>query len=179
MRHLALAALLALLACGCAARFSAGAVRNEIVVQQGRQPLGLYEINLGRFTTSLLKHVMTSPDGEVPFQGLRELELAIFDTESDAGPAIDVTLMDTRGWEPVVRILDGRSSAMVLVRELDDLAIGDLVVVAAGERKVVFGRLQGSLDRRLPEALGEAFRSEGTDGLRSVFDRLAAESDED
>ena len=133
----------------------------------------MYEVSLGRFTTALLKRALSGPDGDVPFSGMRELEVAIFDTAASGGPALDTTLLAIDGWDPIVRIVDERRSAIVLVRGLTETSIGDLVVVASGREKVVYGRLRGVLDADLPAALGDAFREGGTERLQDVFNELA------
>ena len=179
---LVLAALVA--AAGCATAFSPQLVRDEIVRQQGKNPRDAFELNLGRFTTLLLKQVLTSEDGKVPFAGLSGLELAVFDAPSESGPAIDVTRIPVRGWEPLIRLNNENRSGMVLVRggrsarlrEEGKARIADLVVVGSGTHQVIYARLWGSLDPNLPSSLADVLREEGVDGVRGVLSDLAGES---
>lgn len=167
---------------GCATRFSPDTIRDEIVRQRGGEdPLGVFELNLGRFTTMLLRSAIAGDGGEVPFAGVRELQLAVFESPGDGGPALDATRIPVRGWEPVVRAVDGRRSGLVLVRQGTiprwsgrgvRSSIGDLVIVASGPERVVYARLRGGLDPELPTALGELLRTGGPDELRRVLTEL-------
>ena len=177
----------ALIACsvlGCAVRFSPQTIRQEIFSQRGQDPLGVYEMNLGRFTTLLLRSALSDAEGNAPFAGLERIQLAIYQAPSERGPAIDVTLMDVHGWEPVLRVLDEGRSGMVLVRSGKflpwsngdgDATVGDIVFVGAGRQNVVYARLRGVLGADLPNALGDAFRDGGPDEVRRVLTELGAE----
>jgi len=165
-RRLLGVALLACLSLGCATRYSPSTVRQEIVRQRGVDPRSAFELTLGRLTTYLLKSALTTEGGDVPFAGLSELQLAVYEVPEHEGPAIDVTLFGIRGWEPTIRARDERRSIMILVRASgrlpwsdDDATIGDLVVVGAGRSKVVYGRLQGTLNPELPAKLREMFKN--------------------
>lgn len=182
---LVLAALV--LTAGCATAFSPQLVRDEIVRQQGKDPREAFELNLGRFTTLLLKQALTSEEGKVPFAGLSGLELAVFDAPSERGPAIDVTRIPVRGWEPIIRLNNENRSGMVLVRggrsarrgEAGRARVADLVVVGSGTHQVIYARLWGSLDPDLPSSLGDVLREEGVDGVRGVLSNLAGEGSGD
>ena len=162
---------------GCATAFSPEMIRGEIVRQSGENPRRAFEVNLGRFTTLLLRQALATPEGEVPFAGLTGLELAVFEIETPRdGPVIDVTRIPVRGWEPVVRVLDRGRSGMVLVRGArrgDEPAgrryVADLVVVGSGPGQVVYARLRGNLDPRVPGALGDVLREDGTAGIRRAL----------
>lgn len=167
------------LALGCATRFSPATIRSEIVRQRGADPLTQFELNLGRFTTYMLKTALTTETGEVPFAGLSELQLSVYEIPEGQGAAIDVGRIEVRGWEPVVRFGDASRSIMILVRgsgrmpwSADSGSIGDLVVVGAGRRKVVYGRLRGTLSSDLPSRLGDVFRGGGPDAVMQVFSDL-------
>ena len=162
---------LALLLSGCATHFSPGMVREEIVRQSGEDPLSALELNLSRFTTLLLKSALAGGSGEIPFAGLSSLQLAVYTVPRGEGPAIDVTKIAVRGWEPVVRTYDSTRSGMLLIRPRGD-AIGQLVVVGAGPEKVVYGRLTGVLSRDLPEALGNVLERGGPDALQRALNEL-------
>lgn len=173
--------LLACLLVGCAAHFSPGTVRQEIVRQRGQDPLSVSEFNIGRFTTLLVRRALVTEGGALPFAGVRELQLAVYEVRPAQGPAIDVTRIGTGGWEPVVRVHDNVRSAMVLIRGTrtsswgtsDATAtIGDLVVIGAGQRTVVYARLCGSLSADLPSALGEVVRRGGPDEIRRTLMEL-------
>jgi hypothetical protein len=72
-------------------------IRDELESQSGRDPLTAFELNLGRFTTLLIKS------------------------------ALDVTRIGVRGWEQVVRFLDQQRSGMVLIKpsgeDIGDLVV--------------------------------------------------------
>ncbi len=155
----------------CATPFSPELIRQEIITQRGSDPLSAFELNLGRFTTHLLKTALSGENGEVPFAGLGNLQLAVYEAPSDNGPAIDVTRIDVVGWEQVLRINDGKHSGMVLIQPSGD-RIADLVVVGAGNRKVVYARLGGDLDPSLPETFGELMRAGGPEEIQRVLQRL-------
>ncbi len=161
---------------GCATRFNPEVIREEIIQQSGQAPLGVFELNLGRFTTLLIRNTLTQgTNGEtLPFAGLQQLHLAVYEAPSELGPAIDVTKIPIRGWEPLVRLHNDTRSGVLLIRS-DSEAISDLVVVGASQQKVVYARLQGKLSRDLPSALGDILRNKGPDGVRSVLTTLVEE----
>ena len=70
-----------------------------------------------------------------------------------------------RGWEPTVRGKTPTGSTLVLVRSQGD-AIGDVVLVAADAKQAIYARLAGRLPQELPEALGQAVATRGTDGVK-------------
>lgn len=155
----------------CATNFTPELVRQEIVAQRGVDPLSAFELDLGRFTTLLIKSALAGEDGELPFAGLDSLQLAVYEAPSDSGPALDVTRFSFTGWDQVLRVHDPDSSGMVLVQPRSD-SIGDLVVVGAGPRKVVYARLTGRLSRDLPDALGDVLREGGPDEVQRVLTQL-------
>lgn len=162
---------LALLLGGCATNFSPEMVRQEIRTQSGTDPLSAFELNLGRFTTLLIKTALAGEDGEVPFAGLGSLEVAVYDASNDSGPVIDVTRIEVTGWDPVVRFLNPDSSGMVLIQPSGD-RIGDLVLIGAGTRKVVYARLEGDLDPSLADSLGDVMKSGGPDEIQRLLSQL-------
>lgn len=151
------------LALACATHFSPQTVRDEITRQTGQAPDKAFEFTLGEMTMGLAKRLAASASdsGELPLAGLDELELAVYPVPPGKAGALDFTLMPVRGWEPVVKVKGERGSGFVLVRAESGDTIGDLVVVAAGAEKVVYGRLKGRLPKSLPAALGEAVKSGG------------------
>lgn len=165
------------LASGCATRFSPATIRGEIVRQRGVDPQSQFELNLGRFTTYMLKTALVTADGEVPFSGVSQFQLAVYGVPEHQDSAIDVTRIEVRGWEPVLRFDDKSRSIMILVRgggeSEEGRTIGDLVVVGAGRRKVVYGRLRGSLSPDLPSKLGAVFRDGGPDAVQEILEGLA------
>ena len=171
LRSTILLLVLAMALTSCATPFSPELVRQEIVTQRGVDPLSAFELNLGRFTTHLIKTVLAGKDGELPFAGLGSLQLAVYEAPSDSGPAIDVTRIAVVGWEQVLRVSDERYSGMVLVQPRGE-RIADLVVVGAGTRKVVYARLGGDLDPSLPGTLGEIMRSGGPEEIQRVLSQL-------
>jgi hypothetical protein len=168
---LALGATLLLL-CGCATRFSPGTVRDELARQSGRDPRTTFELNLGRFTTLLIKSALdVEQDGELPLAGLDQLQLAVYESPAERGPAMDVTQIPVRGWEPVIRFLDRERSGLVLIRGSGE-GIGDLVLVGAGRETVLYARLRGRLSLTLPEALSKALREQGPEAVRDTLIEL-------
>jgi hypothetical protein len=162
---------LTLLLAGCATNFSPRLIRSEIVDQRGQDPLAAIELDLGRFTTLMIKSALAGASGELPFAGLESLQFAVYEIPSDSGPALDVTRIRITGWEQVLRAHDPKRSGMVLIRPRGD-RVGDLVVLAAGPQKVVYGRLRGALSPDLPAAMGEVLERGGPDELQRVLSRL-------
>ncbi len=155
----------------CATNFTPELVRKEIATQNGEDPLSAFELNLGRFTTLLIKSALAGEDGELPFAGLSSLQLAVYEVSPDSGPALDVTRFSFTGWDQVIRVHEQDSSGMVLVQPQRD-SIGDLVVVGSGPRKVVYARLTGRLSRELPGALGDVLRDGGPDEVQKILSQL-------
>ncbi|MCU0222564.1 MAG: hypothetical protein MUF27_00520 [Acidobacteria bacterium] len=169
---------LLLAAAACATAFSPARIRDEIVRQTGQDPQRAFEFTLGPTTMSLARAVLggtAAEGGGLPLAGLDALELAVYDAPPapPEGAGLDFTRMPVTGWEPVVKTRDGARSALVLVRGERDDAIGDLVLVASGERQVLYARLRGQLSRRLPEALAEAVKSGGTEGVKDALMSLS------
>ena len=172
-RRVAVAVLVALMLFlgACATNFTPELVRQEIVTQRGVDPLAAFELDLGYFTTQLIKSALAGEDGELPFAGLDSLQLAVYEAPAESGPALDVSRFVFTGWDQVLRVHDPDKSGMVLVRPRSD-SIGDLVVVGAGPQKVVYARLTGRLSRELPVALGDVLRRGGPEELQQVLSRL-------
>ena len=171
------AAVLVLVAPGCATHFSAHAVRTEIVRQTGQDPQSVFELNLGRMTMALARQALadSSSDGTLPLAGLASFELAVYGLPGAAlagQRAFDFTAMAVRGWEPTLRFAKDGRSGVVLVRAPGD-TIGDLVLLAAGEKSALYARLRGTLSRDLPAALGEAIQTGGTDAVQRELQALA------
>jgi len=155
----------------CATHFSPELIRKEITHQTGQDPLSAFELDLGRFTTTLLKSVLAGDDEELPFAGLTSLQIAVYEVPNGSGPAIDVTRIKVTGWDQVLRAHNPQRSGMVLIRPKGE-SIGDLVVVGAGPRKVVYARLRGKLNPDLPAALGEVLQDGGPDEVQRVLEQL-------
>ncbi len=165
---------LALLSSACATNFTPELVRSEISRQRGVDPLRAFELDLGRFTTLLIKTALAGEDGELPFAGLSSLQLAVYEAAAQSGPVIDVTRMAVTGWEQVLRITDEKRSGMVLIQPKSN-AVSDLVVLGAGPRKVLYARLTGNLDPKLPSALGDVLREGGPEEVQRVLSQLGGE----
>jgi len=177
-KGLAVAALLgAVFASACATQFNAQSVRAEIVRQTGEDPQKAIELYLGPVTMALARHVLAGPariDGTLPLSGLTSFELAVYGVPSAAlsgARPLDFSVMKVRGWEPTLRLKDGLTSGMVLVRSTKE-HIGDLVMLVGGDKDVVFARLRGTLSRELPAAISEAVRSGSTEVVRRELQRL-------
>jgi len=164
----ALALLLAASALACAARLDAATIRAELVRQTGRPPLKEFEWNLGLTARLAMRALGTRPEQVLRIEGLSGLEVALYDADP-SGPAqdgpLDLSALDRRGWETVVRYRDPHSSALVVVRPSGE-RIRELVLVGAGRNQVVFARLEGRLDPGLPAELERAVRSEGPEATR-------------
>ena len=171
LRFLIVLMVLPWLLTSCATQFSPELMRQEILTQRGADPLSTFELNLGRFTTLLLKNALAGEDGELPFAGLGSLQLAVYEAPSDRGPALDVHRIEVVGWDPVLRFTDEDQSGMVLIQPRGE-RIADLVVVGAGTQKVVYARLNGDLDPSLPEALGNIVRSGGPEEIQALLAQL-------
>jgi len=179
-RRLACAAsVLLLLALGCSTRYSPSTVREEISRQRGVAPQSTFEIDLGRMTMYMIRSALNTADEKGPFEGLRAVQLAVFELPQGSGPALDVTRFGVRGWERVVRAHDERRSFMILVRSTGETSgsdpkeyIGDLVVVGAGAKRVVYGRLKGSLNPELPSRLSEIFERGGPEQIADSISGL-------
>lgn len=161
----------AVVASSCATNFSPELMRKEITRQRGVDPLAAFELDLGRFTTLMIKSALAGEDGELPFRGLQSLQVAVYQAPNESGPAIDVTRIQVSGWNQVVRMHNPKRSGMVLIRPKGD-AVRDLVVVGAGPKKVIYARLKGTLDRELPGQLGEVLREGGPDEVQRVLSEL-------
>jgi len=155
----------------CATNFSPELMRTEIARQSGEDPLSAFELNLGRFTTLLIKSALAGEDGELPFAGLESLQVAVYQVPNVEGPAIDVTQIAVTGWEQVIRAHNPERSGMVLIKPQAD-SVGDLVVVGAGPEKVIYARLRGSLSNELPAALAEVLQDGGPDEVQRVLTQL-------
>jgi hypothetical protein len=173
MRTGALAAvgIVASLSLGCATNFSPEMMRTQIRAQRGEDPRTAFELDLGRFTTSLIKSALAPDDGELPFAGLTSLQLAVYTVPAPSGPALDVTAIPVRGWDEVLRAHDERRSGMVLIKPKQQ-TIGDLVIVGAGPEKVIYARLKGRLDPELPSDLGAVLQEGGPDEVQRVLSEL-------
>ncbi len=159
---LLLALLTPLLA--CYTRFSPERVRAEIVRQTGQEPQTSFEFSLGGATMKLAKTVVSKATGEpMNFGGLTRIELAVFDVPQ--GKALDFTRMPVHGWDTLIKTRDQNRSLTIFVRTNGE-TLGDLVIIADGERQVLYGRLKGRLDRNLPSALERALRATGLQGLK-------------
>jgi hypothetical protein len=163
--------MLTLVVAGCATNFSPRLIRSEIFDQRGEDPLAAIELDLGRFTTLVIKSALAGADGELPFAGLESLQFAVYELPSQSGPALDVTRIRVTGWEQVLRAHNPQRSGLLLIRSRGD-RVGDLVVVGAGPKKVVYGRLRGALSPDLPAAMGDVLERGGPDELQRVLSRL-------
>ena len=168
-RLMAVAVVLAL--AGCATSFSPERIRSEIAAQTGSDPKGVLEFTLGPTTLALARTLFASASAETsggtqPLAGLKKLEFAVYDLPPGRAQTLDFTRMSITGWEPTVRKRDEKSSALVLIRGSEGDTVGDIVLVTAGETQAVYARLSGRLSRELPETLGNAIGSGGTEGVK-------------
>jgi hypothetical protein len=168
-RLMAVAVVLAL--AGCATSFSPERIRGEIAAQTGADPQGVFEFTLGPTTMALARTLFASASteaagGSQPLAGLKKLEFAVYDLPPGRAGSLDFTRMHVTGWEPTVRKRDEKSSALVLVRGSEGDTVGDVVLVTAGEQQAIYARLSGRLSNKLPQALGDAVSSGGTDGVK-------------
>lgn len=176
IRRAALGMGLAAGALACAATIDAESVRDELVHQTGRAPVRELEWNLGLTARLAMRALGTRPDELLPIQGLTGLEVALYEADpagsGDAAP-LDLGAIDRRGWETVVRFRDAGASALVAVRPGGG-EIEELVLVGSDRSQVVFARLVGSLDPRLPEALGTSVMTRGPEATKDALVELGA-----
>ncbi len=170
MQRLMAVAVVLVLA-GCATSFSPERIRGEIATQTGADPQGVFEFTLGPTTMALARTLFASASTEAaggsrPLSGLKKLEFAVYDLPPGRAKALDFTRMRVTGWEPTVRKRDEKGSALVLVRGEEGDTVGDIVLVTAGESQAIYARLSGRLSSKLPQALGDAVASGGTDGVK-------------
>ncbi|MGH9382030.1 MAG: hypothetical protein ACRD2Z_15660 [Thermoanaerobaculia bacterium] len=162
----------------CAASLSPQSVRDEIVRQTGRPPASELELKLGRLLMATTRAAVPAKES-LPLQGLRRLEIAFYGLE----PATELTRLDfssmrPRGWDSAVRWAGPESTALVLVRpKQESRPIGDLVLVASGERKVLYARLGGRMARTLPEKLRGAIERGGPDAVHHELMELTDDDD--
>jgi hypothetical protein len=165
-----------ILCASCATSFSPADTRAEIARQTGADPPRVLEFNLGTVTMALARQVIgPGADGSLPLGGLTRIEVAVYDVPA-GGTALDFTRMAVRGWEPTVRARTPTGSTLVLVRASGD-SIGDLVLVAADARQVLYSRPAGRLSRELPVALGQAVSSRRTEGVKQELMSLTGKPD--
>lgn len=164
MQPLRIAVVVAAVLCvtACAANLSPRDVRDEIVRQTGEPPATGLELKLGRLLMATTRAAAPAGEG-LPLQGLRALEIGFY----SLGPATDLARLDLSamrpyGWDSAVRWMGPKSAALVLVRpKRESRPIGDLVLVASGEQKVLYARLTGQMARTLPEQLRRAIERGG------------------
>ncbi len=158
---------------GCATAFSPAVIRGEIARQTGQDPRSVFELSLGRPTMALAKAVLagSAPEGPLPLSGIDAFEIATYDVPR-GGAELDFTRMPVRGWEPAVAFREGPRSALVVVHATPE-AVEDLVIVAAGENRVVYARIRGRLSPALPDALGRTVRAEGPEAIQKELMSLS------
>jgi len=176
-----LAIAVVLVFAGCATSFSPDRIRSEITAQTGADPQGVLEFTLGPTMLSLARTLFASASAEAaggsqPLAGLKKLEFAVYDLPPGRAATLDFTRMRVTGWEPTVRKRDASSSALVLVRGAEGDTVGDIVLITAGESQAIYARLSGRLSRTLPQALGDAVSSGGTDGVKRELMSLTEQS---
>ncbi|MGH9382035.1 MAG: hypothetical protein ACRD2Z_15685 [Thermoanaerobaculia bacterium] len=158
---------------GCAASLSPQSIRYEIVRQTGQPPATALELKLGRLLMPATRTAVAPAEG-LPLAGLSRLEIAYYGLE----PASELTRLDfsglrPRAWDSPVRWSGPQRTALVLVRpKSEERPIRDLVLVASGERKVLFARLDGQLARSLPEKLRGAIERGGPDAVHQELMEL-------
>ena len=158
---------------GCYRPFSPEQVRHEIERQTGAEPRSSFEFKLGGATMKLAKAVASKATGEaVNFGGLTRIDLAVF--ELPQGKSVDFEAMRIWGWDKLIESREGDRSLMVLVRT-NGQTLGDMVLVAQGKDQVLYGRLKGKLDPKLPSALQNVLRSTGLQGLKEHILSAAGE----
>lgn len=166
-----LAAAVVVSCLACATNFSPEMMRSQIRDQRGEDPLAAFELNLGRFTTLMIKSALAGEDGELPFRGLTSLQVAVYEVPAPSGPALDVTAIPVRGWEQVIRAHDQKRSGMVLIKPKGGM-VGDLVVVGADPERVLYARLKGTLSPELPAELGNVLQEGGPSEVQRVLSEL-------
>jgi hypothetical protein len=156
---------------GCATSFSPDRIRSEIAAQTGADPQGTLEFTLGPAMLSLARTLFASVSAETagaeqPLAGLRRLQFAVYDLPPGRAQTLDFTRMSVTGWEPTLRKRDATSSALVLIRGAEGDTVGDIVLVTAGEKQVIYARWSGRVSRKLPTAIADAVSRGGTEGVK-------------
>ena len=149
---------------GCYATFSPESGRREILRQTGMEPRDTFEFQLEGATMSLAKTMVSKVAGEqVNFGGLDRIDLAVYELPS--GKQIDFARVPCRGWDKLINTREGDKSFMVLVRTNGE-TLADMVVMAQGQKQVLYGRLKGTLSRDLPGTLQKVMSATGIEGLK-------------
>ena len=172
----AVIAILLLGLTGCATAFGPKVVRDEIALQTGEDPGGVFALPIGRRT---MMRVRTADPGAphggtLPLAGAAEFQLAVYDVRVGSGE-VDFARMPIRGWTQAVKFREGPNSALVLVRAQGRF-LGDLVLLAGGANQVFYARIKGQLSKDLPEALNRTLRKEGPQAVQKEFMAIAEPS---
>ncbi|MCX7830179.1 MAG: DUF4252 domain-containing protein [Acidobacteria bacterium] len=161
--HIVLSVLILLLL-NCYAPFSPERGRLEIERQTGAKLEDSFEFKLDGATMKLLKAVASNAsDEDIDFWGVDRIDLAVYSLPSNK--RIDFKKIGRRGWDTLVEKKSKNGDLMVLVRT-NGKNLADMVVMAQGEEKVLYGRLKGKFSPEISGNIQETFNEKGIEGLK-------------
>lgn len=148
----------------CYAPFSPERGRLEIEKQTGAKLEDSFEFKLDGVTMKLLKAVAsTATDEKVDLSGIKRIDLALYTLPF--GKKVDFKKIGRHGWDTLVDKKSKNGDLMVLVRT-NGKNFADMVVMAQGDQKVLYGRLKGDFNKNLPQSLEKVLDEKGIEGLK-------------
>lgn len=165
-RFLALVSVIFLL--NCYAPFSPERERVEIEKQTGAKLEDSFEFKLDGATMKLIKAVASNAaDEETDLGGVKRIDLAVYSLP--VGKKVDFKKIGRGGWDTLIDKKSKNGDLMILVRR-NGKNLADMVVMAQGKQKVLYGRVKGNFTKSLPEHLEKVLDEKGIEGLK---DRIA------
>ncbi len=164
MKNLFILFLILILFAGCYAPFSPERGRLEIEKQIGAKLTDSFEFKLDRTTMKLVKSAASKiADEDVTFFGIERIDLAVY--ELPAGKRVDFRKIERRGWDTLLDKKSKTVDLMILVRR-GGKNLSDMVVMAQGNQKVLYGRLKGKISSNIKDALEKTAEEKGIEGLQ-------------
>jgi hypothetical protein len=114
-------------------------------------------ITLGRMSLAIAR--LATDGDEVPLQGLRKVEVGVYevsardDEDADRAP---IVLPEPPGWQTVVRLHQEGEDVIVLVEPREE-GIRRLLIVVADEQEWILVRVRGRIEGMLEQAMQAAF----------------------
>lgn len=156
--------LLTLFLLNCYAPFSPERGRLEIERQTGAKLEDSFEFKLDGATMKLIKAVASNAaDDNVNFWGVDRIDLAVY--QLPLGKRIDFKKIGRRGWDTLIDKKSKNGDLMVLIRT-NGKNVADMVVMAQGDQKVLYGRLKGKFSPEISSTIQETFNEKGIEGLK-------------
>lgn len=164
MKALFLHLLLISLLLSCYAPFSPEKGRLEIEKQTGAKLEDSFEFKLDAVKMKLLKAVAsTATDEKVDLGGVKRIDLALYTLPF--GKKVDFKKISRRGWETLVDKKSKNGDLLVLVKT-NGKNVADMVVMAQGDQKVLYGRLKGDFNKKISQSLEKVLDEKGIEGLK-------------